>query len=195
MILHFSAFQYKINGEKMINISRKLILAATVASLTFLGSVSYADQEKSKGDDGWKSRGDNQKSIVISIQTDPVYDDPEPACVALQIGMNLMMDTVPDSEGNPTHVRPAKKVILFTTIGGVELINPDQDLSANVCLTPGGMNSLENLLQGFVNMEGEVVVCPLCAMTRDITQPTHGYLGSGVDIHNLFLYADKVIDF
>ena len=125
--------------------------------------------------------------------TDVIAKDPKH--LGAKIGMNLMMDTVTDSEGIPTRVRPAKNVKLFTTIGGVELVNPDQDLLENVCLTPGGMNSLQNLLQGFVNMGGEVVVCPLCAMTRDITQPTHGYLGSGVDIHNLFLYADKVIDF
>jgi hypothetical protein len=42
---------------------------------------------------------------------------------------------------------------------------------------------------------GEVVTCPLCAERREITEPTYGVIGDGVDIHNLFLYGDKVIDF
>jgi len=179
----------------MVNTSRKLVLAVVVAFLTIAGSASYAAPGKSKGAGGWEPSADHREFVVISLKTDPVYGDPEPACVALQIGMNLLMGSVPDSEGNPTSVTPADKVVLFTTIGGVELINPDQDLSANVCLTPGGMGSLSNLLQGFVNLGGEVVVCPLCAITRDITNPTHGVMGSGVGIHNLFLNADKVVDF
>jgi len=57
------------------------------------------------------------------------------------------------------------------------------------------------------SMDGEIVICPLCAFSRGIgteemveagmaeVEPTRGFIGGGVDIHNLFIDADKVIDF
>ena len=45
-------------------------------------------------------------------------------------------------------------------------------------------------------MEGsEVLICPLCSASRGITDPTQGKDASAEEIHNLFLFADKVIDF
>jgi hypothetical protein len=108
------------------------------------------------------------------------------------------MDTI-SVQGNGIPVTRADEVTLFPTIGGVELINPDNSdmLNMLVCDTPAGSDtgSLAGLLQGFVNLGGEVVVCPLCATRRGITEPTYGIMGNGVDIHDLFLYTDKVIDF
>jgi hypothetical protein len=179
----------------MINVPSKLMLAAIFASVTVAGSVSYAAPGGSKGAGGWEPSADHLESVVISLHTDPLVD-PEPACVALQIGINLLMDTIPVGQDNIT-VTPADQVILFTTIGGVELINPEKDFSEPVCDTPAGpkSRSLAQLLQGFVNLGGEAVACPLCAMSRGITEPSYGIVGNGVDIHNLFLHGDKVIDF
>jgi len=42
---------------------------------------------------------------------------------------------------------------------------------------------------------GKVMICPLCATSRGITEPTAGVPGTAVEIHNLFLFADKVITF
>jgi len=86
----------------MINVQRKLVLAAIAVTLGIAGSVSYAFDQSSV---------DNMEQVVISIKTNPLKD-PEPACVALQIGINLLMDL------NGT-VLPADKVILFPTIDGV----------------------------------------------------------------------------
>jgi hypothetical protein len=172
-----------------------LILSLLVASLTFITSASFAAPGAGKGAGGWEPAADHHDSVVISLHSDPLVD-PEPACVALQIGMNLLMDSI-NVSGSYMPVTPADEVVLFVTTGGVELINPANDLSANVCFTPAGPDSgsLEMLLQGFINMGGKVEICPLCAMGRNITAPTQGTMANGVDVHNLFLYADKVINF
>lgn len=175
----------------MKNVSRKLILGVIAVALSTAGSISYAEDQSSV---------DELEQVVISIKTDPLKD-PEPACIALQIGMNLLMDTVPVN-GNYIPVIRVDKVTLFPTIGGVELINPDNQINKRKkpkldCDTPAGENtaSLAQLLLGFVQLGGDVVVCPLCADSRGITEPTQGKMGNAEDIHNLFLYADKVIDF
>ncbi len=141
------------------------------------------------------------EQVVISIKTDPLKD-PEPSCVALQIGINLLLGVVP-VDNTFVSVTPADSVILFPTIEGVELINPDNQINKRkkpkpVCDTPAGENtaSLAGLLQTFVDLEGsKVVICPLCASSRGITEPTQGTMGNAEEIHNLFLFADKVIDF
>ena len=175
----------------MITIVRKLILAVVAVTLSITGSVSYAED---------RSSTDGFEQVVISIKSNPLKD-PEPSCVAIQIGMNLLMDTVPVN-GNNIPVIKAERVILFPTIDGVELINPDNRINKPknpklVCDTPGGENtaSLSQLLNGFVGLGGEIVICPLCADSRGIDEPTLGAKGNAEDIHNLFLYADKVIDF
>lgn len=181
----------------MTDVLSKLILSATVACLAILGSAAYAAPGGSKGAGGWEPSADHQEWVVISIKTDPVYDDPEAACVALQIGINLLRNEVPDSQLQPTPVTPADRVVLFLTLGGVELINPEHAFAEPDCDTMAGQNTarLPDLLDGFLFEGGEVIVCPLCADRRGISAPTRGVMGSGEDIHNLFLYGDKVIDF
>ena len=183
----------------MINVQRKLVFAAIVACLTTVSSVSYAAPGGSKGTGGWEPSADHLESAVISLHTDPLVD-PEPACVALQIGMNLLMDTI-NVDGNHIPVTPADEVTLFATTGGVQLINPKNDLAEIDCEVPvseelpEGKAPLDQLLKDFVSLGGEVVVCPLCARTRKISEPTYGNMGSGPEIHDLFLYGDKVINF
>ena len=171
----------------MIKASKNVLLAVTAVTLSIVGSTSFALDQSSM---------DGMEQVVISIGSDPLKD-PEPACVALQIGRNLLMANV----GVP--VTPADRVSLFLTIDGVELVNPDNQINKRkkpklVCNTPAGENtaSLAGLLEKFVNMEGsEVLICPLCSDSRGITDPTQGKDASAEEIHNLFLFADKVIGF
>lgn len=171
----------------MFKITSKLKLAIMLALLTVAGftsnSVMAADV----------SSGDGYEKVVISLKTDPTKD-PEPACVALQIGMNLLMSIPPGG------TIPADEVSLFVTTGGVELINPDNSIHNRtnpkpVCTTPGDNMSLQDLLAGFEGLGGQVVICPLCVKSRGITEFITGTKGSSDGIHNLFLYADKVITF
>jgi hypothetical protein len=173
----------------MLNISSKLKLAAIIPFLTIVGFTSNVVKAADV------SSTDGSEKIVISLGTDPTKD-PEPACVALQIGMNLLM-SIPDGVGVP-----ADEVILFLTTGGVELINPNNSIYNRpnpkpVCTTPAGIKtaSLQKLLEAFEGLMGKVVICPLCAISRGITEPVTGVMANAVDIHNLFLEADKVIDF
>ena len=168
----------------MFNIMNELKLASMLALLTIVGFTSNAVNADSSGD--------GAESIVISLHTDPTKD-PEPACVALQIGMNLL---------SKDFGKPADDVTMFVTTGGVELVNPhnsihNRTIPKPVCTTPKGVNtaSLQDLKGGFQKLGGKIVICPLCAMSRDITKPTDGKMASGKDIHNLFLIADKVITF
>jgi sulfur relay (sulfurtransferase) complex TusBCD TusD component (DsrE family) len=170
----------------MIKTSRYVLLAVAAVTLSFIGSVSYALDQSSM---------DNAEQIVISIRTDPLK---EPACVALQIGMNLLMPVVDE-----VAVIPADTVTLFLTIDGVELVNPDNQINKRKkpkldCNTPAGENtaSLAGLLQKFASMPGAgVLICPLCSSSRGITEPTQGKDATADEINNLFLFAGKVIDF
>jgi hypothetical protein len=184
------------------------ILAGVILSTTVAVTSSFAAPGKSNGQGGWEPSADHLESVVISIKSDPLVD-PEPACVALQIGINLLSDTIkPPAAGVP--VVPADEVILFPTLAGVEVVNPnngtpggdaDDPLNAADCLsvTPDGnptFVSLNGLLQRFDSLGGQVVTCPLCKATRfPDDAPNFGIVGNGVDIHYLFLNADKVIDF
>ena len=55
--------------------------------------------------------------------------------------------------------------------------------------------SLNQLLDKFVAAGGEILVCPLCAISRGITPQPPATMANAEAIHNLFLYADKVVDF
>ncbi len=185
----------------MFRQSRKLVLAATVFAMTVASSASYADYEDHHKD---REDRDDGEYVAITLGTNPVpdHDDPEAqeaACVALQLGMNLLSPIVPDSTNTPTAVEPADRVVLFPTLGGVELINPHNDLDNVLCKTPGeqGLEDtpLAHVLAGFVAAGGEIIVCPLCAYARNIVEPSYGTMGSGVSIHELFIDADKVLSF
>jgi hypothetical protein len=168
--------------------AKNILSAALFAALTVPTTLSFAD-------DGLEPSVDSQETVVISLAADPQKgpEKAEPACVALQIGMNLLMDNLGGVE-----VTPADSVILFLTLDGVELVA--RDYSKLDCRTPAGPNaaSLSGLLNKFVNdLGGEVVICPLCWAERGYVDgdQTHGIVGDAFDIHDLFLHADKVIDF
>lgn len=188
----------KVGKEKVTYIiPSKLMLTAIFITLFIVGTVSYAAPGKSQGGGGWELSADHVETVAISIKTDPLLD-PEAACIALQIGMNLLMDSI-NVGGNSVPVKPADTVILFPSLGGVELVNPENEtqFDKKICFTPAGPNSrsLNQLLTGFENLGGKILACPLCAAARGIKEPSRGDIADGVDIHNLFLYSDRVIDF
>ena len=187
---------------------RHLSLSVVALLIVSLGSATYGAPGKSEGTGGWEPSADHLESVVISLNSDPLVDE-EPACVALQLGINLLSDTImPPPIG--ISVVPADEVVLFPTIGGVEIVNPangkpgepDGLLNEELCLsfTPEGVPtavSLNQLLQRFTSLGGFIEVCPLCKAERfpDDDPNFDAPVSNGVDIHNLFLFADKVITF
>jgi len=171
----------------MLDNNRKIKLLAIVVSLAMAGFTANVVKASDI------SSVDNKESVVISITTDPTKD-PEPACVALQIGRNLLSNI----QGMSI---PVDEVTVVLTTGGVELINPDSKIHKKnpklVCTTSAGINtaSLKELLGVFQGLGGSIVTCPLCATSRGITETTDGVIGNSLSIHNLFLYADKVLTF
>ena len=181
---------------------KKILWSALFAALAVPMSLGYASDVDDRRGGFWKALEpsvDREETVVVSMATDP-REDAEPACVALQIGMNLLMSDLNGDEPGGK-VTPADSVILFLTLDGVELVA--NDLAGLECLTPSGISPLAGLLSKFVNvLEGEVVVCPLCWSARgygptgdDPKSPTYGIVADAFDIHDLFLYADKVIGF
>ena len=175
---------------------KKTLLAGLFLGLAAATSGGYAGDDRGSG--FWKPfepSVDGQENIVISLSSDPTVDA-EPACVALQIGMNLLMDDL-NGATDGGKVTPADRVVLFVTLDGVYLVAPDSNLSEQKCLTSGGLKPLSGILSQFVTNGGEVVVCPLCWSERGYVgqAPTYGTVADAFDIHSLFLYADKVITF
>ena len=197
------------------------LLGGLIAALTAVAFVTQAAPGKSQGSGGWEPSADHLESVVVSIKSSPLMEEEqegetvlvadeegtEAACVAVQIGMNLLMSELKNCLGETTAVvTPADEVLLFLTLGGVTAVGPDIGAvePAPMCTTPCGPVPLTALIDNFAGMEGsEVIVCPLCWNTRygpctdeeGAVCPTHGEVADGVGIHDLFLYADKVIDF
>jgi predicted peroxiredoxin len=174
---------------------KKTLFTGLFVALAAGTSVGYAGSDRGSG--FWKPfepSVDGPENVVISLGTDPTVDA-EPACVALQIGMNLLMDDLNGTEAGGK-VTPADHVVLFATLDGVKLVASNSDLSAT-CFTPGGQQPLSEILSQFLGRGGDVVVCSLCWNARGYleTQLTYGIVAEASDIHSLFLYADKVIPF
>lgn len=143
-----------------------------------------------------------QQRIVMTLQVDPLSDQ-EPACVALQLGTLLL------SQG--------ADVTLFPTLDGVGIGNANVLAALHKapsekadCLSGEGLTPLPSIVDGFLKAGGTMVVCPLCWTSRygtleenSIDQLIQGEtsddmrvrLGDPLSIGDLFMNADKVIDF
>lgn len=72
----------------------KSVSVGLVVALTAAVSVGYAVNSNNRGGGFWRafeSSVDSEETVVISLDAGPTISA-EPACVALQIGMNLLMD-------------------------------------------------------------------------------------------------------
>ena len=151
---------------------RSVVMTATIAGVVSLSTGLLAEEPTSSTGD--VSSTDGLERVVIALKTNPIRD-PEAACVALQIGMNLLMSDVNGSDAGG-EVDPADMVTLFPTLDGVEIVSDRMAMRGTLpngkpkpypahlyCTTPSGEVPLPELVYGFVNMpNAEVVVCPLC---------------------------------
>ena len=164
------------------------------------------------------------QDVVVTLQQDPL-ENLEASCVAIQIGMS-------------SQLAMGSNVTLFTTLGGVGVVNnevlealyPDDDVGypgrgrghaqgrdkgkrsqPELCVVGGPDGSLvrlplRDLLDRFVDMQGDIVVCPLCWFSRNpetledpealaelLYEPA--VIGGSDSIPSLFHDANEVIDF
>lgn len=177
---------------------RRILSATLFAALAVPMSLGYASDDDDRRGGFWKALEpsvDREETVVVSLATDP-RENSEAACVALQIAMNLLKsDLNGDDPGGK--VRPVDSLTLFLTLDGVELVAPGSDFSDTWCVTPGEEKTLSELLGNFANMEADIVVCPLCWKDRypGQTPEYDAIVATAFDIHDLFLYADKVLGF
>jgi hypothetical protein len=138
----------------------------------------------------------DQQSIVISFAEDALTGDPEPACVALQLGTGLIKSG-------------AAEVTIFATLGGVTIGSKDALDSTRLCeqVSPQGKlqdpMELGEVLTNYLDSGGAILVCPLCWVARygdlpgsggDLIPPGQGNVYPANPIP-LFLNADKVIHY
>ena len=149
------------------------------------------------------------QKIVISLQSDPLKNQ-EPACVALQLGMAMLMSRSPSTAGDNDD-----EVTIFATLDGVGIANAEVMASPQLMNAPskfcktvnqGGVLQdpvpLPKVLENYLLAGGKILACPLCWVIKfgDLAQsmedlyPSDGqvYIDSPVP---LFLFADKVIDY
>ena len=192
----------------------KRVFLPVVASLALVAAsaVTCAPGKSKAG--GWEPSADHVEDVVISVKTDPLSDS-EAACVAVQIGINLLSDDL-NGDDPGGQVTPADDVTLFLTLGGVnvlspEVMTPEPPEAGPLCfsfdkygepITP----PLAALVNRFWTEGGNIMVCPLCWFSRypdgpmPVPPPSSDVapeelIGNGAGIHDLFLKADKVIDF
>jgi hypothetical protein len=137
--------------------------------------------------DGGISAGDAQ-DIVISLKSNPM-SHPEMACLAVTFARSLSA---------------AANVTLFVTLDGVSLADDSVVSSRRFkCDTPWGEISLiENLETFIAGNDNNLVVCPICWISRYGDElPDYGVLPGttiGVPteaIGKMMLDADKILDF
>ena len=200
-----------INLKKILSIGLAAALATTM-------SVGFADNDDDDDDQGSRNEYkyrvlnalepsvDTKETIVVSLAISPVdvksldiVGNPEPACVALQIARNLLMDDL-NGPADGGKVTPADSVTLFATLDGVELAIEANDLESVDCRTPRGIETLSVVLDDFMDSGGVILTCPLCMGERehtadDLIDDEDVNNADAFDIHALFLYADKVLSF
>jgi hypothetical protein len=128
--------------------------------------------------------------VVLSLQQDPAADGLEAACVALQLGTGLLKSP-----------KEKAKVTIFATLDGVYIADETTYASGPECDTFSsaglGTASLRDILNGFLNAGGEVLLCPLCFAARQdgsyvLIEDPQIYVASPIP---LLLEANKVIDY
>ncbi len=139
---------------------------------------------------------DTNDNIVVSVKSN-LYDEKgfESACVGVQMGMLLL------SKG--------ASVSLFVSLDGVELANAttlsyidavNTYVNKTNCVTKDGPKTLPQIVNGFTSAGGNIVVCPLCWLSRfagdtSATLVPGAAIGTPDSLADMFLNADKVIDF
>jgi hypothetical protein len=139
---------------------------------------------------------EDKQTIVISLAEDALTGDPEPACVALQLGTGLIKSG-------------GAEVTIFATLGGVTIGSKDALDSTRLCeqVSPQGKLQdpveLSEVLANYLDADGAILVCPLCWVARYGDLPGSASLliplGQGTVYPAspipLLLEADKVIHY
>ncbi len=133
------------------------------------------------------------QSIVVSLKQDPATEDGfEAACVATQLAMLLQMN--------------GADVTMFVTLGGARLADKSLlEHDIRTCTTSQGEAPLGALVNNFIAVGGgvdRILICPLCWGGRYGFEPEAlanivegGYMGDASSMAQVFLGADKVMDF
>ncbi len=144
----------------MNRLPRSLAAALVLAALPFVASSALAEG----------------KDTVISLQTDP-GDDPQPACVALQLGTGLL--------------NAGSRVTIFATLGGVGVAHaPTVENPSKTCQRVNQLGKLQppvplnDVLDAYLAAGGKILACPLCWVVEYGDLPD-----SAVD---LYTYGDQV---
>jgi hypothetical protein len=125
--------------------------------------------------------------VVIGLQQNPVEDAGlEPTCVALQMGTGLLMSGKAD-------------VTVVATLDGVFIADMaiyNQGVECDQLSPQGDLSKkpLAEVLYGFLNAGGKVLLCPLCVAVRqpDVIDDDRIYVASPIPA---LLEANKVIDY
>ncbi|MCB1935965.1 MAG: DsrE family protein [Nitrosomonas sp.] len=139
-----------------------------------------------------------QNVIVKLANFDPLtWEDPVPgghnwqsACMAFMMADHMLGEAIGNS-----HYK--NEVILFLNLQAVELADTDTaiDLSGFIC----GQHSLQESWDMLLHKGVDIVVCPGCAVIGGITPETlregARIAGGAQEVTEIFLRADKVIDF
>ena len=149
----------------------KYILSTLLLGLIVLGSPLALAKDK----------------VVLSFQQNPASEGLEAACVVLQLGTGLLKSG-------------KAKVTVFATLDGIYIADIKTYSDDPICdtLSPEtgpGEAPLWDVLFGFLNNGGEVLLCPLCNYVRQpytAIDDERIYSASPIP---LLLEAKKVIDY
>jgi predicted peroxiredoxin len=194
--------------RKHLMLSLSVVFCAEVSVATNLPEVATEDKTQ---------------DVVITLQQDPLRNL-EASCVAIQIGISQL------AMGSEVTLFPTLAGVRVVNNEVLELLNPNdyadrpawghghafglhkgKDAEPELCLVgaPDGsivMMPLRDLLDGFVDAGGKIVVCPLCWYSRypatledsDLLGEllyAPAVMGSPAIIPTLFNDANKVIDY
>lgn len=182
-------YKGEIDMYKKIIVSFTLILGIVAVGLFQPVNADWTvDTEIPDDHEGGVSVGELQ-DIMISLKSNPM-SNPETACLAVTFANSLS---------------GSANVTLFVTLDGVTLADASVTRSRRFkCDTPNGQISLRENLETFIDgNHNNMVVCPLCWMSRygDEELPDYGVLPGSADgtpreaIGKMVLDADKILDF
>lgn len=139
-----------------------------------------------------------RQSIVIKLNSFDAanWEDPvvgghnwQPVCMAMGLANQML--------GRKIGQKYANEVTIFLNLGAVELADTHDvpDLSIFTCSSG---NNLQQYWDNLVSKGVSIMVCPGCAAIGGITPDlvrTGAHMGNMTGVQQLFLRADKIIDY
>lgn len=178
----------------MKHINKILIHLGLAFALVFSYGIASADKPIKDRPVAGNATGNR---IVVSLKQDPNTDEgAEAACVAIQMAKLLLK-------------KKNARVTMFPSLGGVDIARVEFLEKGTECFTLTSQGEVKwidlgKLVAGFVDDGGEILVCPLCWISRyelasSVEKGTlipGATLGNADSMSDLFFnQAHKVIDF